>query len=178
VCEGTVTEREYLDYTGSQFRNVILEISSGGDPKALVERAVDMKKRAETRAKSDANERYEQVWCVCDVDEHPRLPDARQQARDNRIGMAVSNPCFELWALLHFQDQNAHIERSKVRALCKRHVRDYDKRLPCETLEPLYPEAVRRAYQLDSRHNANGTEGVNPSTGVYRLMQEIRSQQA
>jgi hypothetical protein len=178
VCEGKVTEREYFDHTGHLFRHVILEISPGGDPKSLVERAIEKKKDSEEKAKKDANELYDQIWCVCDVDEHPRLPDARQQARDNKIKMAVSNPCFELWALLHFQDQNAHIGRAKVRALCKEHMPGYHKRLPCELLLPLYSDALRRSTELDRRYTADSREGANPSTGVYKLTEEIRSQPA
>jgi hypothetical protein len=120
VCEGEVTEKRYFEHARRLLRSLIeLEISAGGDPKALVERAAEIKRKSDEMAsrQKDDNLRYDRVWCVCDVDEHPRLRDARQQARDNGINMAVSNPCFELWALLHFQDQNSHIERDKVRAL-------------------------------------------------------------
>ena len=76
-------------------------------PKTLVERAVAMKREAalEAKRKKDENLKYDQVWCVFDIDEHPFVPEAKQQARDNGIEVAISNPCFELWALLHFRDQ-------------------------------------------------------------------------
>jgi hypothetical protein len=50
----------------------------------------------------------DEVWCVFDVDEHPKLAEARDQANANGIQLAVSNPCFELWLLLHFQEHRAH----------------------------------------------------------------------
>ena len=77
-----------------------MEISPGGEPKALVQRAVEKKKDAERLARSqkDSNLRYDQVWCVFDIDEHRLIPEAKQQAVANGIELAISNPCFELWA--------------------------------------------------------------------------------
>lgn len=41
---------------------------------------------------------------------HPGLTDAIEQARQNGIWLAISNPCFELWLVLHFQDQSAWLD--------------------------------------------------------------------
>jgi hypothetical protein len=149
VCEGIVTERHYFNDLRIQTKSLVeLQIDPGGDPKTLVERAVE-------------------------VDEHPYLPEARQQARDNGIKVAVSNPCFELWALLHFQDQHRHIERNEVQRLCREHMPRYEKRLSCETLLERYDNALRRATELEHWHETRGTDGYNPSTGVHRLTEEI-----
>lgn len=114
------------------------------------------------------------MWCVFDVDEHPHIPDAKQQARDNGILLAISNPCFELWALLHFQDQTAHIERRDAYRLVCEHIAEYVKELPFEKLQPGYADAVKRAIALEKRHEAAMMDrGSNPSTGVYMLLQSI-----
>jgi hypothetical protein len=176
VCEGEVTEPNYFNDLKHLTRSLVdLEIEPGGNPKTLVELAVGLKKTAEKDAKrsKDENLKYDAVWCVFDVDEHPRLAEAKQQARDNGIKVAVSNPCFELWALLHFQDQRRHIERDEVRRLCRHYMPGYEKRLPCETLLPMYPDAVRRCVDLEHWHQTRGTDGNNPSTGVHRLTEEI-----
>ena len=179
VCEGVVTERHYFNDLRIQTKSLVeLRIDPGGDPKSLVERAVDLKRTAEKDAKrgKDQNLKYDATWCVFDVDEHPYLAEARQQALDNGIQVAVSNPCFELWALLHFQDQHAHIERHDVQRLCRQYMPRYDKRLPCETLLPAYNEAVRRSIELEQWHHTRGTDGGNPSTGVHRLTEEIMNE--
>ena len=179
VCEGTVTEPCYFRQLRHLLRSLIeLVIIPGGDPKTLVERAVEKKAESYRAAhrQGDAYLAYDQVWCVCDVDEHKRLPAALQQARDNGINMAVSNPSFELWALLHFADQTAHIEREKARALCKKHMPRYDKELPCDVLMPRYPDARQRAVKLEQWHESRDTAGSNPSTGVYLLVEQIRVQ--
>ena len=83
VCEGTQTEPEYFREMRILERSLIdLELSPGVVPKTLVERAVGMKKAAATKARSqkDENLTYDYVWCVFDVDEHPFVPEAKQQA--------------------------------------------------------------------------------------------------
>ena len=46
-----------------------------------------------------------------DVDEHPDVDAAIRDAAQVNIGIAVSNPCVELWFLLHWRDQTAHLDR-------------------------------------------------------------------
>jgi hypothetical protein len=178
VCEGTKTEPAYFRETKILDRSLIeLELSAEGVPKTLVERAVRMKREAAVRARSqkDENLNYDHVWCVFDVDEHPFVPEAKQQARANGIEVAVSNPCFELWALLHFSDQRAHIERGKLHHECKRYMPGYEKQLPSSQLHLLYDFAVQRAKDLDKWQTTRGCEEANPSTGVYRLMEQIKT---
>src|SRR5215213_11842726 len=174
VCEGRATEGGYFKDLRSEFRNRLVDIEvddRGAVPKTLVERAAARKKEAdrEARRRRDDFLRYDEVWCVFDVDVHPNLPDARQQARANGIELAISNPCFELWALLHFQDQTSHLERRDARSRLKRHLPDYEKALPFDRLNPGYSEAVTRAHELDRRCETDGEPGRNPSTGVHRL---------
>ena len=181
LCEGGETEPGYLKALQAEFRNPLVEIvieGFGEDPKALVERALAMKMDAEREARRSGDDflRYDEIWCVFDVDDHARLHDARQQARDHGIELAVSNPCFELWALLHFQEQTAWIERDKLRSFLKRYLPEYRKALPFHLLRPGYAEAVRRAEHLDKLCEKNGSPGDNPSTGVYRLTERIRQE--
>jgi hypothetical protein len=179
LCEGQVTEFEYFDAFLREVENplVVVEIdSTGGVPKTLVERAAARKKDSEKRARRerDENLKYDEIWCVFDVDVHPNLPDARQQARANGIKLAVSNPCFELWLLLHFSEQHAHIERKPAASLLRKYHPDYHKHVRFDLVRDGYTDAVQRAQQLDKRHRENGTKGGNPSTDVYVLTERIR----
>jgi hypothetical protein len=179
VCEGIVTEPRYFRDVRHIERSLIdLQIEPGGTPKTLVERAVELKRDADGKARKlkDDNQKYEEVWCVFDIDEHPLIAGAKDQARANGVELAISNPCFELWALLHFQDQRAHIERGKVQHLCRSHMRNYEKQLEYETLRPKYSDALRRADDLQRWHDSRGTVGANPSTTVYRLVERIKAQ--
>src|SRR6202165_1126853 len=178
VCEGRRTEPEYFQALRVKLRAVVeVQIEPGGpDPKILVERAVARKRDTdrEARLQRDRFLRYDEIWCVFDTDEHPKLADARQQAQAHGIELAISNPCFELWALLHFQDQSAFLERHVAVTRLKKHLPHYKKVLPFEVLHPKYPAAVLRAQELDRRCQDAGRPGNNPSTGVYRLTESMR----
>jgi hypothetical protein len=179
VCEGEVTEPKYFRALGRLFHNPALEIEiddQHGTPKTLVARAARRKKDAARDAQRQRDDflAYDEVWCVFDVDDHPLLAEARQQARDNGISLAISNPCFELWALLHFDDQTAAETRQKVRDLLKRHIPRYDKELPAPELMPRLDQAMQRAQHLEHLADLAGDPGKNPSTGVYLLIERIR----
>lgn len=181
VCEGRLTEPSYLRALRVEFRNLLVEVEieeGGATPKTLVARAAARKREAEREARQERDGflAYDEVWCVFDIDEHPYLAEARQQARDNRIELAVSNPSFELWALLHFQEQSAFLDRAVARRRLKSHLADYDKVLPFDRLKSLYASAVLRAQNLDRRCESAGCPGDNPSTGVYRLTERIRQE--
>jgi hypothetical protein len=178
VCEGKVTEPRYFKDVQHAERSLIdLQIEPGGTPRTLVERAVKLKREADRKARKlkDDNQKYEEVWCVFDIDEHPLVPEAKDRAKANGIEMAISNPCFELWALLHFQDQSAHIERGRVQHVCRQLMPGYEKRLNYETLRPKYSDALRRAHDLERWHDSRGTAGANPSTAVYKLVGRIKA---
>lgn len=177
VCEGEVTERRYFLALKSATRNLLVTVEPcSGGPRALVQQAVRRKGEAERAARGARDDflRFDEVWCVFDVDDHPGIEEACAQAGLDGVGAAVSNPCFELWALLHFQDQRAHLERRKVKQHLKSHLPDYSGELPFAKLEPGYGEAVRRAERLDLLRSEADDRGGNPSTGVYRLTERLR----
>jgi hypothetical protein len=179
VCEGQKTEPGYLKAFQHKVRNprVHVEVAAEtGVPRTVVEIAVRLRDEAEQEAKRerDENLRWDEVWGVFDIDEHPNLDQARTMARDHAIELAVSNPCFELWALLHFQEHRAHMDRAKAREALQQHLRDYDKSLDFAKMYPGYSDAVRRAQELAREADIHGEPGRNPTTGVYRLTESIR----
>ena len=178
VCEGEVTEPAYFNDVRLHERGIIdLEVVHGGVPKTVVERAVEMKKQSEREAKrlKDENRRFDRIWCVFDVDVHPFVAEARQRAQAHAIDLAVSNPCFELWFLLHFQSQTAHLERQRVQRICREYMPGYEKAPPCDVLRPHQTAAMERAAQLENWQEQRDNAGANPSTGVHRLVREIQT---
>ena len=181
ICEGERSEPEYLEGFARACRNsrVRIEIASEhGAPRILVATAKDLKKRSEAAAKREGDENlaYDAVWCVFDVDEHPQIADARQMARDNGIELAISNPCFELWLLLHFRESPGMQHRARICELLSGHVPGYDKRVEFASYSAGYPQAVKRAEQMDQKAQEVGEPGRNPTTGVYRLTEAIREE--
>ena len=178
-CEGKVTEPSYLKGLKNDLQIHLVRIEvlpAGPNPKTVVDYAVDKKQEAQhqARRKGDANLKYDEVWCVFDVDSHAHIPDAKQKADAHGIHMAISNPCFELWLLLHFQDQRRYVERHHVQSTCRGHIPGYDKKVPFDKLSPYYQTALLRAVNLSAWQKDRGCEGENPSTAVHKLTERIR----
>lgn len=179
ICEGRVTEPSYFRGLKSeeQVRSVeVIVDDEGGTPKTLVERAALRMKAARRAAKGarDQNLRYDEIWCVFDVDEHPKLKDAKQQAKANNISIAASNPCFELWLLLHFRDQRAWIHRHDVQRACTEYIRDFEKEIKFSEIRERVEDAVKRAIELQRWQETRGCSDDNPSTNVHKLVQRLK----
>lgn len=182
VAEGSKTEPQYLALIQPRCKVALIELEvvdeRATDPRSLVRRACEIKSEAdrEHRRTKDPNAVLEEVWCVFDVDEHRFLMEARQQAHDNGIHLAISNPSFEIWLLLHFQDQTAFIERGDAKSRLARHLPGYDKTLSSlDPLEDRFEGARARAQALARKHEGDGTDFPqdNPSSQVWRLIESI-----
>jgi len=178
LCEGKVTEPSYLKAFKHQHRSQLVEVEvvpECGVPKSLVEQAVERKRRADKEARQyrDPYLKYDEVWCVFDVDNHPNLPEARRQALDNGLNLAISNPCFELWILLHLRDQRAHQERGAIQAAVRGYLQDFVKEVPYDRVQPHHQEAVTRANALMEWQERQGRPDGNPSTAVHKLTERI-----
>jgi RloB-like protein len=169
VCEGERTEPEYLEGYRRACRNprvTVRTVSKRVTPEGLVRLAVEHRDRAEPGF-------YDSVWCVFDVDDHLTLPKAKSQASQAGVELAVSNPCFELWLLLHFQEPPGMQDRNRVQAMLRKHVPRYDKGVDFSTYQSGHPHAAKRAERLDQTADKAGETGRNPSTGVYRITRMI-----
>jgi len=128
----------------------------------------------------DEEAEIDEFWCVFDVEwprNHPGLGEAVLQARANGIKLAVSNPCFELWLILHFQGQAAWLDNNEARRLRRQLDDSSDKGLDAAKYMPLVADAARRAAELDRRHLQNGTvfPHDNPASGMHRLLAAVES---
>lgn len=145
----------------------------GYEPRRLVEEARAVK-RTERGQATGATE----YWCVFDVEaptQHARLHDAVQMARDNGISVATSNPCFELWLVLHYADHESWIDNDDCRSLLRQHDNSRSKRLDGANYMPRRHQAIRRAQRLAMLHASANRElpNDNPSSSVYLLMEAV-----
>jgi hypothetical protein len=177
-CEGERTEPEYLDALKRQpsvrdlaALDLRIETGQGGSvPRTLVAMATEARSRA-----IDEEAEIDEFWCVFDVEwprNHPGVKEAVQQARTNGIKLAVSNPCFELWLILHFQDHTAWLDNNQARRLRRQLDGSADKGLDAARYMPHTANAACRAAELDRRHLHDGTvfPHDNPSSGMHRLL--------
>ena len=179
VCEGEVTEPQYFEEFRRWCKNPRVAVhveGRGGVPFTLVTKARDLRDQAEREAASekDENLRYEQVWCVFDFDQHPRVPDARQMAKDNGLRLAMSNACFELWLLLHLRENPGAQHRHHLQDMLGELMPGVrEKHLDFDLLIAGYDEAFRRAERLERDALAAGEPARDPTTEVFHLTDSI-----
>ena len=174
LTEGKRTEPGYLTRWARLNRHTVrLDLSDYGmTPDALVRRAREYVRRNPRSRRVDRD--FDELWCVFDTDEHKKLAQAMEDARQSGIEVAVSNPCFELWLVLHVQDQTAYVHRHDVQRLSNeldltdgKHIAD----TAGDTLVEAFETAKQRAQALDARHARNDSPPrSNPSTDVWRLV--------
>ncbi|MHB1090695.1 MAG: RloB family protein [Ilumatobacteraceae bacterium] len=173
------TEENYLIGWAREYRetvNVAVSPYRGG-PLQLVGHAIDAKVGDEKKAKRKQGAVYDEYWCIFDVDEHANFAEAIRLAKDNDIRLAISNPCIELWFILHYELEAAWIDRHVAQSRSKKLLR-CDKSLTSEAREELttsYADAKKHALYLDKKHDGDGSPpGSNPSSGVWRIVDSIR----
>jgi hypothetical protein len=180
VCEGAATERDYFEGFRGWCRNplVAVEIAHDvGDPSYVVRRAKELKSQAEkdARRENDENLEFDEVWCVVDVDEHRLLAPALDMARGNGLKVALSNPCFELWLLLHFRDNPGMQSCDRITHMLREFIPGYQKHIMFDDFRVGYSAAVDRAARMDRDAVEMAETNRNPSTGVSQLTELIRT---
>lgn len=177
--EGSKTEPGYIKHWYRLYRDrVQVHVWDGlGAPMQVVERAVETKKQETREARRGRGRASDEYWCVIDVDQHPHVDRAVEKAQANDIDIAVSNPCIELWFVLHFQDQTAHIKAKTAQDISQRELK-CGKALNRNALQQLtkrYPKAKTRAENLKHKHRDDGNPPQqNPSSNVWTLIDQIK----
>lgn len=184
VTEGEKTEPRYLKMfkiihvpphiEKSTFN---LRIITGiGVPKTVVDRAVQELEDLQGSFSGEDSS----VWAMFDRDEHPEFKEVKDKARSKGVHLAVSNPCFEIWGIYHYQDWQGHIERDqcqkKLEQLCLSYNRNSSKIFKdLDAIKNKYRDAIKNAEKsLNSREREGDPEG-NPSTSVHFLIKAILS---
>lgn len=147
-CEGR-TEYEYFDGLRKFVKNPRLDLKIEGEkgvPLTIVQALKAAKSRLSPRSGGFAQ--HDEYWAVFDVDEHPNLRQAVDEARQSEIKCAISNPCFELWICLHHREAPGQIDRKLLRKHVEKLVPGYDKHVDFDQFSGLYPSAVGRATRL------------------------------
>jgi len=179
LTEGAVTEPGYLAQWARRNRGIHFDLAdSGMAPLTLVQRARDYQQANRRSRRGRQGIDFDEIWCVFDVDQHPNLAQAINEARQSGIGVALSNPCFELWLILHYEDQTAPIDRRAAQHRARDLGATNGKRLKPDGIATLlsgYDDARRRAQRLQANHLETGPDpNRNPSSTVWELVDLFR----
>jgi RloB-like protein len=167
VCGSQKTEKQYFDGLRRAERNPAVSVITKANPGSPFE-VVNHARKLKRQSPDD----FDDVWCVFDVDDYKDVKSAADLARRHRIGLAVSNPCFELWLLLHFADQRAYQPSyDSLIPLLRAHLPDYDK---TDLVFSAYARGVQHACSRARVLEPTGTAlHVNPSTGVWQVVELV-----
>lgn len=132
-CEGKKTEPAYFKALERRFRDARIEIETipAGVPMSVAERAVaraieEGLAKGARRKPRNSFEEHDQVWAAFDVDEHPNFERAVALCLSKGVGVCRSNPCFEVWLILHEADHHSPDDRHAVCARLKTLRPEYD----------------------------------------------------
>lgn len=165
-CGASRTEPDYFEGMKLLLRKTSVTVkvrAEGIDPVRLVKAAAEYRDR-----RSGV---FDDVWCITDTDEFD-VCAAAQVAGRHGVNLAVSNPCFEVWLLLHHAECTSHCDGyADVVNRLKRYVPSYDKAaIDFRLFSGSANDAIARAEKLDP----TGTDHtINPSSGVWALAKKL-----
>lgn len=159
-CEGE-TEIAYVKFLRSLYRAPIQVIPKKGKSN-ISENDIERSTQDYVRTTQD------KVFLMYDLD-----VDGMLEHLQNISGaeLLVSNPCIELWFLLHYQEQKSKMTSKKCIQKLQSVSKGYKKGTLTEEEKNVLAEnkdlAVERAKKM--------VEYYNPSTTVYRLLELLKS---
>jgi hypothetical protein len=186
-CEGENTEPGYIDALRAAHPEWLVElepIRGPGAPANLVRSAkskLEEIRRKSTKTKQSF-EGQDQVWALFDDDARKTIPDALDQARVHGVGIGYSNPCFELWLILHQCDFDKVLPHKAVQKhfekICPEYQRTGGKIANFPEMMGRLDDAVCRAQRLEAAREKDGNPLENPSTTVHHLIKALREADA
>jgi len=171
AVEGAVTEPQYFDLFSSQQSVIHVECLKGNSASSPPQVLARMESRIHERGLAPSDE----AWLVVDKDrwtEDQLLQLHRWTLARKGRGLALSNPKFEYWLLLHFEDgsgirssQECSDRLARTTAVCGKSI------IPRQfTLERIQ-EAVQNAKQRDQPPCTDWPRTMG--TTVYRLVEAM-----
>ena len=171
ATEGEKTEPQY--FAIFQKDDAIVSIrclkgSHGSSPRHVL-------KRMEKYLREESLKSDDEAWLVADKDQwtDAQLKELHQWTQGHaNHNLAVSNPKFEFWILLHFEDGNGIASPRDCSERLLRHLPDYDKGIDKSGM-PLarIREAIDRARRRDTPRCTDWPQRTG--TTVYRLVERI-----
>ena len=184
ACEGSKTEPIYFNSIRNELRSSTLEIivldnQGKTDPGNIIEILIEKRQQMKNEKRWTTNDA---AWAVFDGDEHieksrKSWETAINRANSQKINLAITNPCFELWYLIHFQDHFAEINRDKLVKLLDKYIPGYNKST-CfypKLLKPLTEKAIQSAEKIAKQILRNELyEYSNPCcSGLPKLISSL-----
>ena len=164
ICEGE-TEENYTNLLKKCYKSpirIISHIEGSKIPPSLVDNR--------TRELKISPWDKVDTFLMYDMD----VPTINEKLQACKANLLLSNPCFELWLLLHSKDQKSYITTESVIKELKKSAavwRNYNKATFTDTQQNLLKDNLKTAL-IRAKNLINFQ---NPSTNVYKLIEVLES---
>ena len=170
--EGSKTEPQYFAIFNQPQSIVLVKCLKRPSTESA---PIQVLKKMESYLRKESLRKTDEAWIVVDKDDWTKdqLRDLFKWAKkSDNYGFALSNPHFEYWLLLHFEDGKGIASSQECLTRLKRHLPNYKKDIDGKkiTLE-LIDKAISRAKQRDV-NRSNDLPQIW-STTVYKLVEKI-----
>jgi hypothetical protein len=162
-CEGE-SEELYIQYLRSKYRlpvEIVPKITKNKIHERIIRESI----------KSSPRHEKDQIFLMYDIDVRGLLEKLQIIQKRMKSILLVSNPCFELWYVLHYGNHTAEITSEncfrKLVSLCSAYKKGF---LPSKLkvkIEEKKGEAIRRAKKLKLYEN--------PSTSIYQFIELLEN---
>lgn len=172
ATEGRLTEPNYFsffNYKNSVVKVNCLKSGSNSSPQKVLKRVTDTIQKEGLLSSDEA-------WVVIDKDMWTEVQINKivewTKESDN-FNLALSNPSFEFWLLLHFEDGNGVTSGRVCIERLKHYLPNYDKGVDVRKLSnEMIQNAVRRAKARYKLESMDWPRNFGQTT-VYRLLENI-----
>lgn len=182
VTEGRETEPIYFSALKEKLGLYLVTVKGkGGTNLSVVEYAITLDDERRTESKNNtgyyAKPEYDKVWCVFDreqIYDNAFFDQAVRLAESKNMSLAVSNPAFEYWYLVHFVDTGRpFLNANEIITELKCYIPDYEKsRDVFDYLFDKTSKAILRAERVLA-NSPDSDKFPNPSTFVFKLVQSM-----
>ena len=194
ACEGICSEPNYIN--GLVLNEKInRKIANGTVVKITPHQHSDPYGVLQDLLGSPNYESYDELWIVIDRDEvelkrkgfgghtEENFQKALKESKEHGVKVACSNPCFELWIVLHFEYRDTACSRGDIqkKALVKinsilpkeKQLKKVENLKSLENLYNLLKDRVDIARRNAKKLRSNEEAKANPSTGMYKLLDSL-----
>ena len=184
VCEGSKTEPLYFNLLQKKLRLKMADVEIAHKdpaPITVINHAIKLRNKRKDSANDESNltkVKYDEVYCVMDIDKHESLTKAINKAKDHKLKIILSNPCFEYWYILHFIKTSSpfHSSRNVISEVKKYHTK-YSKGdvTIFDVIFNKTSKAIKRSKEVirEQHNNAVDLQNCNPSTNVHLIVEEL-----
>lgn len=172
------TERRYFSNFSDRNCNyrILRVLGNETDPVNLVKHVIE-----EIKSKGlDLN--YDKAFCIFDTDTNSmkdkQINEALSLASENGIVLITSNPCIELWFLLHYEYTTAFFTNNGILKRLQNYFSKYKKGYNIyPDIEDKISNAINNSKKLEkyqiSNHDTLNSVETNPYTGIYKIIEEL-----